>query len=160
MTTAVDTEGIEIQESDSREAGLYEKLRELNDAAHAFYRAELASPRGEGARRYLERNEPGFLERYAEAYQAEMAHFFAYVAGREESLRVTAHDGLRALELAEAANQSLKSGQAVELYALVDLDDSLRLSRSWLALGRDHLAIVTAADTWRSANPLTIEWIC
>jgi myo-inositol 2-dehydrogenase/D-chiro-inositol 1-dehydrogenase len=56
-----------------------------------------------------------FLERYAEAYQVEMAHFFAFVAGREKSLRVTAYDGLRALEVAEAANQSLKSGQAVEL---------------------------------------------
>ena len=28
------------------------------------------------------------------------------------------------------------------------------------SLGRDHLAIVTAAETWRSAAPLTIEWIC
>jgi myo-inositol 2-dehydrogenase/D-chiro-inositol 1-dehydrogenase len=56
-----------------------------------------------------------FLERYAEAYQAEMAHFFAFVAGREKILRVTAHDGLRALEVAEAANQSLKSGQAIDL---------------------------------------------
>ncbi len=56
-----------------------------------------------------------FLERYAEAYQAEMVHFLACVAGREKTLRVTAHDGLRALELAEAANRSLRSGQAVEL---------------------------------------------
>jgi myo-inositol 2-dehydrogenase / D-chiro-inositol 1-dehydrogenase len=55
-----------------------------------------------------------FLERYAEAYKAEMAHFLACLAGKEQP-RVAAADGLRALELAEAANASLKSGQAVEL---------------------------------------------
>jgi len=55
-----------------------------------------------------------FLERYAEAYRSEMAHFLACLAGRETP-KVAAHDGLRALELAEAANQSLKSGQPVDL---------------------------------------------
>jgi myo-inositol 2-dehydrogenase/D-chiro-inositol 1-dehydrogenase len=55
-----------------------------------------------------------FLERYAEAYRAEMAHFLACLAGKEEP-KVAAGDGLRALELAEAANESLKSGQAVGL---------------------------------------------
>jgi DNA primase len=45
--------GVEVQESDSRETGLYEQLRELNDVAHSFFRAELASPRGEVARSYL-----------------------------------------------------------------------------------------------------------
>jgi myo-inositol 2-dehydrogenase / D-chiro-inositol 1-dehydrogenase len=55
-----------------------------------------------------------FLERYAEAYRAEMAHFLACLAGREQPT-VAASDGLRALELAEAANESLKTGQAVTL---------------------------------------------
>jgi myo-inositol 2-dehydrogenase/D-chiro-inositol 1-dehydrogenase len=55
-----------------------------------------------------------FLERYAEAYRAEMAHFLACLTGRETP-KVAARDGLRALELAEAANQSLKSGQPVVL---------------------------------------------
>ncbi len=55
-----------------------------------------------------------FLERYAEAYRAEMAHFLACLAGREQP-RVKAEDGLRALKLAEAANESLSSGQAVSL---------------------------------------------
>ena len=55
-----------------------------------------------------------FLERYTEAYRAEMAHFLACLAG-EEQPRVNAEDGLRALELAEAANESLASGQAVQL---------------------------------------------
>jgi predicted dehydrogenase len=43
-----------------------------------------------------------------------MAHFLACLAGKEEP-KVAAGDGLRALELAEAANESLKSGQAVAL---------------------------------------------
>ncbi len=55
-----------------------------------------------------------FLERYAEAYRAEMAHFLACLAGCEKP-RIAASDGLRALELAEAANRSLKSGQPVDL---------------------------------------------
>lgn len=55
-----------------------------------------------------------FLERYAEAYRLELAHFLACLAGKETP-KVAAADGLRALELAEAANASLKSGQAVEL---------------------------------------------
>jgi DNA primase len=45
--------GIEVRESDSAEAGLYERLRGVNDAAQAFFREELASPRGAGARAYL-----------------------------------------------------------------------------------------------------------
>jgi myo-inositol 2-dehydrogenase/D-chiro-inositol 1-dehydrogenase len=55
-----------------------------------------------------------FLERYAQAYRAEMAHFLACLAGKAQP-KVAASDGLRALELAEAANESLKSGQAVSL---------------------------------------------
>lgn len=55
-----------------------------------------------------------FLERYTEAYRAEMAHFLACLAGKEQP-KVAASDGLRALELADAANQSLRAGQAVEI---------------------------------------------
>ena len=55
-----------------------------------------------------------FLERYAEAYRAEMAHFLACLAGNQTP-QVAAADGLRALELAEAANTSLSRGQAVEI---------------------------------------------
>ncbi len=47
--------GIEVAESDSRETGLYEKLREVGDATQAWFRAELASPRGAAARDYLAR---------------------------------------------------------------------------------------------------------
>jgi predicted dehydrogenase len=43
-----------------------------------------------------------------------MAHFLGCLAGREQP-KVAASDGLRALELAEAANESLRTGQAVDL---------------------------------------------
>jgi DNA primase len=58
--------GIEVAESDSREAGLYEKLREVGDVAQAWFRAELASPRGAGARDYLARRglEPEVVEAF------------------------------------------------------------------------------------------------
>jgi myo-inositol 2-dehydrogenase/D-chiro-inositol 1-dehydrogenase len=53
-----------------------------------------------------------FIERYAAAYQAELADFIDAVAiGREPS--VTFADGHRALELAEAALRSLESGSSV-----------------------------------------------
>ena len=53
-----------------------------------------------------------FIERYAAAYQAELADFIDAVAtGRAPS--VTFADGRRALELAEAALRSLESGSTV-----------------------------------------------
>jgi myo-inositol 2-dehydrogenase/D-chiro-inositol 1-dehydrogenase len=55
-----------------------------------------------------------FLDRYAEAYRAEMAHFADLIADRAESA-VTYGDAVKALALAEAAGQSLKSGQPVRL---------------------------------------------
>ncbi|OGQ14146.1 MAG: inositol 2-dehydrogenase [Deltaproteobacteria bacterium RBG_16_71_12] len=55
-----------------------------------------------------------FLERYAAAYQAELAHFLAVLDGEERPL-VTGEDGRRALVLADAANQSLRSGRVVEV---------------------------------------------
>src|SRR5438105_4037881 len=41
-------------------------------------------------------------------------------------------------------------GQAVQLYALADLDDALRLEPSWVALGRDHIAVArrVADEAW------------
>lgn len=55
-----------------------------------------------------------FIERYAAAYQAELGDFIDAVAtGREPS--VTFADGRRALELAEAALRSLKSGSTVPM---------------------------------------------
>jgi myo-inositol 2-dehydrogenase/D-chiro-inositol 1-dehydrogenase len=55
-----------------------------------------------------------FLERYAEAYRAEIAHFAEILAGRA-SPSVGYDDGVAALELAEAAAQSVRSGQPVTL---------------------------------------------
>jgi myo-inositol 2-dehydrogenase/D-chiro-inositol 1-dehydrogenase len=55
-----------------------------------------------------------FLERYAEAYRAEIAHFVQMLAG-EAGPSVGYDDGVAALELAEAAAQSVRSGQVVHL---------------------------------------------
>jgi myo-inositol 2-dehydrogenase/D-chiro-inositol 1-dehydrogenase len=55
-----------------------------------------------------------FLERYRAAYANEMAHFFAVLAGREK-LRTTVEDGLKALELAEAATTSWCEGRIVRM---------------------------------------------
>jgi myo-inositol 2-dehydrogenase/D-chiro-inositol 1-dehydrogenase len=55
-----------------------------------------------------------FLERYAEAYVAEMAHFIAAIdAGVQPS--VGAKDGRQALVLAEAALKSMKTGAMVKV---------------------------------------------
>ena len=55
-----------------------------------------------------------FLERYRAAYANEIAHFFAVLAGKEP-LRTTIADGLKALELAEAATTSWREGRVVQL---------------------------------------------
>jgi myo-inositol 2-dehydrogenase/D-chiro-inositol 1-dehydrogenase len=55
-----------------------------------------------------------FLERYRAAYANEMAHFFAVLAGREK-LRTTIDDGVKALELADAATRSWREGTIVRL---------------------------------------------
>jgi len=55
-----------------------------------------------------------FLERYAKAYADEMAHFFeALVKGG--AVRTTIEDGVKALELAEAATTSWREKRIVEL---------------------------------------------
>lgn len=53
-----------------------------------------------------------FLERYAAAFRAEIAHFADVLAGRSRP-RVTFADGVAALALATAANRSLDSGLPV-----------------------------------------------
>jgi myo-inositol 2-dehydrogenase/D-chiro-inositol 1-dehydrogenase len=54
-----------------------------------------------------------FLERYADAYRAELDAFLDVLEGGAPP--VTGHDGLRALLLAEAANDSLESRRAVRV---------------------------------------------
>ena len=71
--------------------------------------ARLFTADGAGSPAPLERF---FIERYAAAYQAELADFIGAVGtGREPS--VTFADGRRALELAEAALRSLETGSTV-----------------------------------------------
>jgi myo-inositol 2-dehydrogenase/D-chiro-inositol 1-dehydrogenase len=55
-----------------------------------------------------------FLERYADAYRAELSAFVDAVVNRKP-LPVTAHDGRQAIVLAEAAVKSLKTGRPVRL---------------------------------------------
>ncbi len=55
-----------------------------------------------------------FLERYAEAYRAELAAFVHAVTQRQP-LPVTAHDGRQAIVLAEAAVKSLRTGRSVKV---------------------------------------------
>ncbi|HZZ67678.1 MAG TPA: inositol 2-dehydrogenase [Phenylobacterium sp.] len=55
-----------------------------------------------------------FLDRYAAAYRAEMAHFADMLAGKTQA-SVGYADGVAALALAEAAAQSLRTGQPVRL---------------------------------------------
>jgi myo-inositol 2-dehydrogenase/D-chiro-inositol 1-dehydrogenase len=55
-----------------------------------------------------------FLERYAEAYQRELAHFLDVVEGKAQPL-VTGEDGKKALALADACNESLAKNAAVEV---------------------------------------------
>jgi myo-inositol 2-dehydrogenase / D-chiro-inositol 1-dehydrogenase len=55
-----------------------------------------------------------FLERYADAYRAELAAFVDAVVNRKP-LPVTAHDGRQAIVLAEAAVKSLKTGRPVKV---------------------------------------------
>jgi myo-inositol 2-dehydrogenase/D-chiro-inositol 1-dehydrogenase len=55
-----------------------------------------------------------FLERYAQSYAAEWAHFVRVLKG-EEKPNPTGEDGRRALLLAEAAYMSLQSGRRVDV---------------------------------------------
>jgi myo-inositol 2-dehydrogenase/D-chiro-inositol 1-dehydrogenase len=55
-----------------------------------------------------------FLDRYREAYRAEMAHFADLIAGRAASA-VTYEDAVKALALADAAGRSLRTGLPVRL---------------------------------------------
>jgi myo-inositol 2-dehydrogenase / D-chiro-inositol 1-dehydrogenase len=57
---------------------------------------------------------PGFLQRFATAYEAELEAFLEVAAGRAESL-CTAEDALRALLVAEAATRSRITGRRVDL---------------------------------------------
>ena len=55
-----------------------------------------------------------FLDRYAEAYRREMAHFAQVVRGEAKPL-VGYHDAVEALALAEAAHESARAGKVVKL---------------------------------------------
>ena len=62
----------------------------------------------------VDKPEDFFLERYRHAYAQEMAHFFDALS-HGTPLRTTVHDGLKALELAEAAMLSWRESRVVNL---------------------------------------------
>ena len=62
----------------------------------------------------VDKPEHFFLQRYEKAYYLEMNHFIAVLAGQEK-LRVSIKDGVKALELADAATISWKEGRIVHL---------------------------------------------
>jgi myo-inositol 2-dehydrogenase / D-chiro-inositol 1-dehydrogenase len=55
-----------------------------------------------------------FLQRYREAYRLELAHFFECLQNGKP-FRTTIEDGVAAQKLADAAAQSLESGQVIKL---------------------------------------------
>lgn len=57
-----------------------------------------------------------FLQRYERAYRNELDHFVAVLAGQEK-LKVSIEDGVKALELAEAATTSWREGRVIHLGA-------------------------------------------
>jgi myo-inositol 2-dehydrogenase/D-chiro-inositol 1-dehydrogenase len=62
----------------------------------------------------VDKPEHFFLERYRVAYANEMAHFFDAIA-KGTPVKTTIEDGVRALELAEAATTSWREKRLVEL---------------------------------------------
>ena len=62
----------------------------------------------------VDKPEHFFLQRYEKAYRIELDHFVAVLGGREK-LRVSIEDGVKALELADAATTSWREGRIVRL---------------------------------------------
>lgn len=56
-----------------------------------------------------------FVERYAEAYRAEVDHFVRAVGSPEQPLLTGPHDGRQALVLADACLESMETGRPVRL---------------------------------------------
>ncbi|TLU74456.1 inositol 2-dehydrogenase [Lichenicoccus roseus] len=55
-----------------------------------------------------------FIQRYADAYAAEIAHFVACVQDRTRP-SPSFNDGMQALRLADAANESLRTGRSIRI---------------------------------------------
>ena len=62
----------------------------------------------------IDKPEHFFLQRYEKAYRIELDHFIA-VLGGQAKLRVSIEDGVKALELADAATTSWREGRIVRL---------------------------------------------
>lgn len=73
-------------------------------------KVEVANANGFGTEPAL----PFFLERYADAYRIQLNKFLRMVSGENANLP-SGPDGLRALQLADAAQQSLETGLVVKI---------------------------------------------
>jgi myo-inositol 2-dehydrogenase/D-chiro-inositol 1-dehydrogenase len=62
----------------------------------------------------VDKPEHFFLERYRVAYAAEMAHFFEAIDANKP-VNTSIHDGVKALELADAATRSWREKRVIEL---------------------------------------------
>jgi myo-inositol 2-dehydrogenase/D-chiro-inositol 1-dehydrogenase len=69
---------------------------------------------GKGGTGTRDTAQPFFIERYADAYAAEIDHFVESVMTGKPPAPSFA-DGVAALKLAEAAGESLRSGRAISL---------------------------------------------
>ena len=83
-----------------------EGMLQVNNVGETALVATLADGENHG------RPQDFFLERYARAYELELDNFIQCLRGEAQPLS-DARDGLRALELAEAALASYRNGQAV-----------------------------------------------
>ena len=108
--------GVLVQISNSRRATYgYDQRIEAHGSAgllragnHTATAVEVANASGFTGEPAL----PFFLERYAAAYKAELAHFVAALQGGTAP-RPDGTDGLKALVLADAATESARSGKAI-----------------------------------------------
>jgi predicted dehydrogenase len=65
-----------------------------------------------GTRQY---SVPGFLERFLDAYQMELQQFVLDVLGEKDAPAVTVTDGVRVLEVALAANESMRLNKPITI---------------------------------------------
>ena len=102
-----------------------------------------------------------FLERYRAAYALEIAHFFDAVT-QGKPVRTTVADGLKALELAEAATRSWREGPRSETRRGVVMTAApVRIRSAWSAWGGSASAtrrISRIACRARRSWPRAVRW--
>ncbi|MEM1025125.1 MAG: inositol 2-dehydrogenase [Myxococcota bacterium] len=119
VVTLQTQDGVLCQIANSRRAtyGYDQRLEVLG--ARGMLRAENVQPHTVSAwsEAGIHHDKPPhfFVERYAEAYRAEVDHFVRAVQDGQQPLLTGPHDGLQALVLADACLESLQTGRPVRL---------------------------------------------